>query len=57
VVDSSSDKDSAVPSEKTSTPIGPSEDPPGRLGKFWQAQGGENSRWGTRKKEVSSKVM
>jgi hypothetical protein len=31
VLDSSNDKDNAVPSEKRPTPRGPSEDPPGRL--------------------------
>jgi hypothetical protein len=58
VVDSSSDEDNAVPSEKRATPRGPSEDPPGRLsGNFSKHKLGKIVGGGTRKKEVSSEPM
>jgi hypothetical protein len=52
VVDSSSDEDNAVPSEKRPIPRGPSEDPPGRLsGNFSRHKLGKIVGGGQRKKK------
>jgi hypothetical protein len=54
VVDSSSDVDNAVPSEKRATPVGPSEDPPGRLsGNFSKHKLGKIVGGGQGKKKYS----